>query len=264
MSQPDPMPENATRRRLRWSDWLFSALMLALAGTCVFLGNWQMERLGEKEALIAAVDARLDAEPIPAPPSQDWAALDLQAWNFQPVTLTGSFRYTQTVTVFTSLSEARGRFSGPGYWVVTPFELAAGGTVFVNRGFVPEQYQEAAALGDLHGDDADTVSVVGLFRPGEAAGFMVPDPDMSNRIEWVRDPQRLAAMVDPALAPIAPFYVDLLAGAEGDLPQSGETVMQFPNNHFGYALTWYGFAIVAVIMLGFWLWRQRRPDPPAA
>ncbi len=34
---------------------------------------------------------------------------------------------------------------------------------------------------------------------------MTPEADMSNRIEWVRDPARLAQMADPALAPIAPF-----------------------------------------------------------
>ncbi len=247
-----------TRRSLRWTDWLFTALMLALAVTCIFLGNWQMERLAEKEELVSAVDTRLSSEPIAAPPVSDWDALAIDAWTFQPVTLTGTFRYTQSLTVFTSLTNARGRFSGPGYWVMTPFELVDGGTVFVNRGFVPEQYQEAAVHGDLHGDDPDVVTVTGLFRPGEKAGFMVPEPDMSTRVEWVRDPERMAAMVDPALAPIAPFYVDLLAGVDGDLPQGGETKVSFTNNHFGYALTWYGFSIVAVVMLGFWLWRQTR------
>jgi Uncharacterized conserved protein len=249
-------------KKLRWADWLFTALMLVLAGTCLFLGQWQMQRLGEKEALIAAVDARLDAEPVPVPPAGEWNGLDMDAWNFQPVSLAGTYRYTQTLTVFTSLADARGRYSGPGYWVVTPFELAGGGTVFVNRGFIPEQYQEAAVMGDLHGDDPGIVTIIGLFRPGEEPGFMVPEPNMSARIEWVRNPERMAAMVDPALAPVAPFYVDLLAGAPGDLPQGGETVVSFPNNHFGYALTWYGFAIVAVVMLGFWLWRQTRPEPP--
>lgn len=249
-------------KNLRWTDWLFTALMLVLAGTCLFLGQWQMQRLGEKEALIAAVDARLDAEPVPVPPAGEWNGLDMDAWNFQPVSLAGTYRYTQTLTVFTSLADARGRYSGPGYWVVTPFELAGGGTVFVNRGFIPEQYQEAAVMGDLHGDDPGIVTIIGLFRPGEEPGFMVPEPNMSARIEWVRNPERMAAMVDPTLAPVAPFYVDLLAGAPGDLPQGGETVVSFPNNHFGYALTWYGFAIVAVVMLGFWLWRQTRPEPP--
>ncbi|WP_332701065.1 SURF1 family protein [Devosia sp.] len=235
--------------------WTFVALMLALAVTCVWLGSWQMQRLAEKDALIAAVASRLNADPISAPPAEQWASLDLEALNFQPVSLTGAFRYNQTVTVFTSLSNARGAASGPGYWVITPFVLAEGGTVFVNRGFIPEDFQEAAVT-DPQGEDGQ-ITITGLLRPGEAAGFMTPGPNTSDRIEWVRDPGRLAAMVDPALAPFAPFYVDLPAGAPGELPQGGETVIEFPNNHLGYAYTWYGFAIVAVVMLGFWLARQR-------
>ena len=235
--------------------WTFAVLMLALAATCAWLGTWQMQRLAEKEALVAAVDARLDADPVPVPQAEQWAELDLEALNFQPVSLTGAFRYNQTVTVFTSLANARGPADGPGYWVVTPFLLAEGGTVFVNRGFVPQDYQEAAVT-DGQGEDGQ-VTISGLLRPAEAAGMMTPGPNTSDRIEWVRDPQRLAEMVDPALAPFAPFYVDLPAGPPGELPQGGETVVEFPNNHLGYAYTWYGFAIVAVVMLAFWLARQR-------
>ena len=235
--------------------WTFAVLMLTLAATCAWLGTWQLQRLGEKEVLVAAVDARLDADPVPVPPAEQWTELDLEALNFQPVSLTGAFRYNQTVTVFTSLANARGPADGPGYWVVTPFLLAEGGTVFVNRGFVPQDYQEAAVT-DGQGDDGQ-VTISGLLRPAEAAGMMTPGPNTSDRIEWVRDPQRLAEMVDPALAPFAPFYVDLPAGPAGELPQGGETVVEFPNNHLGYAYTWYGFAIVAVVMLAFWLARQR-------
>ena len=244
------------RRPSRLKTGLFIVLMLALTGVCLWLGNWQLKRLAEKEALIAAVDARLHAAPIGIPPIGQWSALDLEALNFQPVTLTGSFRPDQTVTVFTSLTNPHGPASGPGYWVVTPFVLREGGTVFVNRGFVPEQFQEAA-LGDLDGADVP-VTINGLLRPGEEAGWLVPEPDTSNRVEWVRDPERLANMVDPALAPFAPFYVDMEAGAPGTLPQGGETVVEFPNNHLGYALTWFGFAIVAPVMLAAWLWTQRR------
>ena len=242
-------------RTIPAKSWIFVAVMLLLAATCAWLGNWQMQRLAEKEALIAAVDSRLDAEPIPLPPAAEWSSLDLEQLSFQPVTLTGSFRYNQTVTVFTSLANARGPASGPGYWVVTPFQLADGGTVFVNRGFIPQDFQEAAVT-DGEGGDAQ-VTITGLLRPAEAAGMMTPAPNMSDRIEWVRNPERLAAMVDPALAPFAPFYVDLPAGPPGELPQGGETVIEFPNNHLGYAYTWYGFAIVAVVMLGFWFARER-------
>jgi|SRR5215217_6373027 len=246
---------NQKRGLGRVMTWTFVVLMLVLAVTCAWLGVWQMHRLADKEALIAAVDQRLGADPIPVPPSAEWATLDVEALNFQPVSLTGSFRYNQTVTVFTSLANARGPASGPGYWVVTPFVLTDGGTVFVNRGFVPQDFQEAAVT-DAQGDDGQ-VTISGLLRPSESAGFMTPGPNTSDRVEWVRDTVRLAAMVDPALAPVAPFYVDLPAGPAGELPQGGETVVEFPNNHLGYAYTWFGFAIVAVVMLGFWLARQR-------
>jgi surfeit locus 1 family protein len=236
---------------------VFAVIMLALAGTCVWLGTWQLQRLAEKEALIAAVSQRLGAEPVPVPPVSDWPSLDLEALNFQSMTLTGAFRYNQTITVFTSLTAARGPASGPGYWVMTPFVLNAGGTVFVNRGFVPAEFQETAVT-DAEGDESQ-VTITGVLRPSEGTGFMTPEPDSSNRIEWVRNIDRLATMADPELAPFAPFYVDLPAGPPGQLPQGGETVVEFPNNHLGYAFTWFGFAIVAVVMLAFWLWRQSHP-----
>ena len=47
----------------------------------------------------------------------------------------------------------------------------------------------------------------------------------------------------------------------GTLPQGGETVVEFPNNHLGYAITWFGFALIAPILLVFWLRRTRRPRP---
>lgn len=255
MTEPQSAP---SMRGLRWTDFVFAALMITLAIVCFLLGNWQMQRLGQKEAQIAAVAAMQDAPPVPVPPSANWANLDLDALNFQPVTLTGSYRYNQTLTVFTSLSDARGQFGGPGYWVVTPFVLDGGGTVMVNRGFIPSEFQEKAVHGEFNGGEETTETISGLLRPSEQASFATPETNTSSRIEWVRDTTRLAAMVDPALAPVAPFYVDLPEGEPGVLPQGGETVFSFANNHFSYAFTWYGFSAVAIIMLIYWLWRQRR------
>jgi surfeit locus 1 family protein len=235
--------------------WTFVVLMSILAVVCFWLGGWQMDRLAEKDALIAAVDERVGSAPIPVPAASDWPQLDLEPFNFQPVELTGRFRYGQTVKVFTSLADANGQYSGPGYWVMTPLGLSTGGTVWVNRGFVPQTAQDAVVTAS--DTDAEIVVVTGLLRPGEDVGFAVPDPDRTNRVEWVRNIARLSAMADPNLAPFAPFYVDMPAGAPGELPQGGETVMNFSNNHLGYAYTWYGFSIVAVVMLGFWFFRQR-------
>lgn len=239
---------------------IFAVLMLALAALCVWLGVWQWHRLGEKEALIAAVDARLHAAPVAAPAKAQWPTLDTTALEFQLVTVTGTLRPDQSVRIFTSLVDGKGPASGPGYWVVTPLVLPDGGTVLVNRGFVPE-----AKARDFAGGTPATalVTVTGLLRSPEAVGMFTPAASPADRIDYVRNPQRLGQMIDPAIGPIAPFYIDQAAGAPGVLPQGGETVVEFPNNHFGYALTWFGFAIVAVVMLAYWLWRQRRPAPSA-
>ena len=242
-------------RRLGFAFWSFILFMLGLTVLFAWLGIWQLERLAEKDALVAEVDRQLTQPPYELPPAGQWDAIDLETYAYHPLTLIGTYRNDDAVIVFTNLSEPNGQYGGPGYWVMTPFEARGGGIVFVNRGFIPQDFQEAAVT-DGEGDDSQ-VTISGLLRPAEATGFMTPEPNMSDRIEWVRDPARLAKMVDPAMAPFAPFYVDLPAGPPGELPQGGETVVEFPNNHLGYAYTWFGFAIVAVVMLGFWLARQR-------
>lgn len=243
-----------------WLFWSFIVFMLALIALFIYLGTWQLNRLGDKETLIAAVEARshLPAEPLPA--VADWPTLVPGDYDFRPVSLTGHFVPAQTIEVFTSISEAKGRYSGPGYWIVTPFVLEQGGTVLVNRGFVP--VAKAAEFADDTTAPAGIVTITGLARQPEVINSFTPAAEPAKRIEWVRNPERLAAMLDPGLLPVAPLYVDMPAGEAGTLPQGGETVMEFPNKHFEYAMTWYAFALITPIMLGFWIFRQRRPTAP--
>src|SRR4051812_42444935 len=93
--------------------WSFIALMLGLTVVFVWLGTWQMQRLAEKEALIGTVAERLGQPPSTLPPQAQWSTLDIEKLNYAPMSLTGSFRNDQAVTVFTSLDDARGQASGP-------------------------------------------------------------------------------------------------------------------------------------------------------
>jgi surfeit locus 1 family protein len=104
------------------------------------------------------------------------------------------------------------------------------------------------------------VTLTGIARRPEAVSSFTPMPDAAQRLDYVRDVDRLAALTSADLAPFAPVYIDLPAGEPGALPQGGETVLSFPNNHLGYAMTWFGFAIVTPVMLLIWLLRQLRPQ----
>jgi surfeit locus 1 family protein len=245
-----------------WRFWAFTLFMLALMVLFVALGLWQVLRLDEKERLIAAVAARFEQPPIELPPVAEWAATDSEQYDFRPVTVTGTYLPEATVLVFTSLGEARGTHSGPGYWVMTPLRLATGGTIFVNRGFVPQSARESFAGGGA--PEAGMVSLSGVARLGETVGGFTPAPELGKRIDWVRNPARLATLAGRLEPPIAPLYIDLPAGPPGTLPQGGETVMSFPNNHLGYVITWFGFAALVPPLLWFWIRRQRQVPLVAA
>lgn len=243
--------------------WIFIAFMLLLMALFIALGTWQVERLGEKERLIANVTARFNEPPKPFPPYADWKVLEGDGYDYRPVSLTGTYRPEQTVLVFTSLGEdAKGQYSGPGYWVMTPFAIATGGSIFVNRGFIPEASGPAFANGGAL--DTGLISIAGVARDAEAVGSFTPAPDLTRHVEWVRSPERLAAMAGDLPQPVAPVYIDLPAGPAGALPQGGETVIEFPNNHLGYIFTWYGFALLVPFLLFFWIRRQTARHAPKA
>lgn len=244
----------ATGRGLFWG---FIVLMLALMILFVTLGIWQVERLGEKERLVADVAERMNLPPAELPQVSEWAAFDPEAWNYKPVQVAGIWLPERTVRVFTSLADQRGQYGGPGYWVLTPLQLNTGGTVFVNRGFVPQDASDAFVTGGTL--DAGLVSLTGVARASEDVGSFTPQPDTAKRIEWVRNTARLAALAGEVPEPVAPIYIDLPATGQGALPQGGETVVSFPNNHLGYAITWFGFAVLVPFLLFFWARRQKQP-----
>ena len=96
--------------RQRGLFWGFIAFMLVLMELFVALGTWQVERLGEKERLIADVAARMDLPTAELPPAAEWSAFDAEAWNFRPVRLAGTWLPEKTVLVFTSLVDQRGQY----------------------------------------------------------------------------------------------------------------------------------------------------------
>jgi surfeit locus 1 family protein len=218
-------------------------LTLIVCAILVGLGIWQVQRLAWKEGLIAAVRERMHAAPIPAPPPPQWPTLDFDALEYQPVTVSGRYDNAHEAYVIYSLTSPKGPIGGVGYEVMTPFIADGGWTVYVNRGFVPTARRDPAtrAAGRIEG--ATTVTGV-LRRPADRAWFMPGDNAAKN--EWFsRDPALYAAAAD--LPRPAPYIIDAAADPSlpGGLPQGGETIVDFPNSHLGYAITWFGLALTA-------------------
>jgi surfeit locus 1 family protein len=59
---------------------------------------------------------------------------------------------------------------------------------------------------------------------------------------------------------IVPFFLDLERSttAPDAYPQGGTTQLELPNRHLEYALTWYGLALLLLIMMAIFLRGHRR------
>jgi surfeit locus 1 family protein len=209
----------------------------------VSLGNWQVRRLAWKEDLIARASVRPNEPVQDLPSATDWPDFDVEAGEYRPYRLTGRFLHYEEALVFTSLPDPKGKFGGPGFWVVTPFMPEGGGTVLVNRGFAPQGRHLPAERGESASDKP--VSVVGLMRPDESRGLFTPADRPDENIFYARNVESIG-VAKGLLVPVAPFTIDLVASETppGGLPQAGETRMTFANNHLQYAMTWYGLAAV--------------------
>jgi len=225
-----------------WRALLFPSLAAA-AGLFILLnlGFWQLDRLDWKTALIERLEADIQKPAVPAPGDPAWDKLTEED-DYRHVSLSGRFG-EETVFYYTSLTSSVGAYDGPGYLVYSPFETDQGWTVLVNRGFIPHDLPEAVRAKAIAPPEGP-LQVSGLLRLSEKPNWTTPAPDAETRIWFARDTEDMAQALGVSGPGLAPYSVDLSAGftPPSGLPQAGETIVRFKNDHLGYALTWFGLA----------------------
>jgi surfeit locus 1 family protein len=249
---------NAPPQRRR--SWRGALLPAALVFTVLMgLGTWQLQRKAWKEALIASLDERLAAPSVALPSRTDWSKLDPANDEYRHVTLTGTFDYANEALVYAAASAFRPDVAdlGLGYWVFTPARLTDGSVVIINRGFVPQGRQDPKAR--TAGDPPDPIAITGVMRWPSARHWFTPNDDAAHNLWFTGDPTAIAAA--KGLGAVAPFYVEQeIPVPPGGLPHPGRLVVVLPDNHLQYAITWYGLAIVLVVVFVAWAASTRRSD----
>jgi surfeit locus 1 family protein len=220
--------------------WLGAAIPALLAFiVLVGLGTWQVQRKAWKEALIASLTERLAAAPVALPAAATWPKLDPADDEYRRVKFTAQFDHAAEALVYGAASAFRPDVSGPGDWVFTPARLPDGSIVMVDRGFVPDGRQDPKARAE--GQIAGPTEIVGALRWPETRHWFTPNDDAAHNLWFTRDPQAMAAA--KGLGAAAPFYVEQEAPVPpGGLPSPGKIVVNLPNNHLQYIITWYGLA----------------------
>jgi surfeit locus 1 family protein len=231
---------------------ILEATIFAVVGVTILigLGIWQLDRKVWKEVLIATVNERVAQAPQPLPPRESWPRLRPAGSEYAHVTFPAEFIEGQEALAYTAGSSLRPDVTGQGYWVFAPARLSGGSVILINRGFVPADKKDAATRSE--GVPHGSVDISGYMRWPEARGLFTPADDVKGNVFFARDPKAMSDAHHWSVA--APFYIDQEAPAPpGGLPKPGKIDVQLPNNHFQYALTWFGLGLGLAGVYIVWL-----------
>jgi surfeit locus 1 family protein len=236
----------ASRAPFRLNFWMTVCAVPALM-VLLGLGFWQVERLEWKQAIIDERAERLAAGPvdIAAVPETGWQDIE-----HRRVKLRGRFVHDREILRLNSV-----RHGQTGYDVITPMILENGGSVLVNRGWVPKAWTE----GDLTRRRPDgIIERVGVLRAGGKQGNpWIPDNEPGRDQWYFTDVAQMAAKA--GLTDARPYIIKLTPSRDlAGYPKGPHASFKIRNKHLEYAITWFGLAATLVII--FVAYHVRRRD----
>lgn len=212
-------------------------LGVAGCGVLISLGLWQVERLAWKESILADIDNRLLAEPVPL-------SLDVTeaANEYTRVTLSGT-PTGQELHVLVS-----GTAAGTGYRVISKVETALG-AILVDQGLLPLDAKDTAPL-------VAPMQMTGTLLWPDDQNSNTPEPDLAANIWFARNIDTMSAALETL-----PLLVVTTRTAPADprLTPLPVNTASIKNDHFEYAVTWFLLALVWAIMTLFLIRRTLRP-----
>ncbi len=217
------------------------------------LGVWQVQRLAWKTALLAQIAALQTAPPEPLD-----VVLNRLGRSGQPAQGEVDFvrvqascptlQQTPTLHLYALLDGVL----GDRLITACPLQDGRFRSLLVDRGFVDRDH-----LGEVRPGPGLDGPIVGVLRRPEPATWLSL-PNTPARNDWhTRDVSAMAAALNAsAPAPVVLMLERPAAPAPGPRPAAIPT--DIPNNHLGYALTWFG---LAVGLVGVYVAKLRRPWP---
>lgn len=228
-------------------------LMVALTFS---LGQWQLGRAAQKEALQAAIDAQ---KQLPALDGPALTAMENVADAVhREAALQGRWQAAHTVYL-----DNRPMDGKSGFWVVTPLLLAGSQqAVLVQRGWVPRDFTDRTRLPAVQTPDG-VVTVRGRMAPPPSKLYEF-DGAAQGRIRQNLDLAAFSAETGLALLPVSLLQAD--PASEGLLrnwpaPNTGV------DKHHGYAFQWFALCALLVGLYGWFqvfLPRRRASAAPSS
>lgn len=233
-------PKPKWRRLIAPGIAAFITLWLLIA-----LGVWQLHRLKWKEGILAEIHQAAISAPIPLP---------AHPTPFEKVLITGSWVPGKAALYGEIVHDSP---NGPvaGGEIIMPLRRPNGQIVLVDLGWVPQQ--TATPLPEPPG----TAEVAGYLHASIEPGWFAGTDDPAQNLYYTLDTGKIAAGLH--LTDVAPHILIAMGPLPppgSPLPQPAQALPHPPNNHYQYALTWFGFAFILVFEFIFFA-RKRLLEP---
>ncbi len=214
---------------------------VAMLAVLIALGTWQVRRLHWKEAILARIATAEASPPIALPPGPVVAVPP----PFTKIAVAGRFRFDLEARFGDDVRDMPGG-AAMGYGQIVPLERDGAPDMLVLRGWVPEK--RVAALDEPAGRQI----VTGYVRPAEGPHWFSPADDVADRRFYTLDPAAIGRAL--GLSNLEPFILVAVGPSEpGLFPDPARQLPRPPNNHLSYVVTWYGLAVVLLVIFGTWV-----------
>lgn len=226
---------------------LFHLLVLLAFVLLIGLGVWQVKRLKWKTDLLHRIDLLQSA---PARPIGPVLAKTPADFNFTRVEL--DCPDVETTPVLRLYAVYQGL---AGYRLITACALPGGAyrTILVDRGFVATPGAEAPR--PIPGVRISE-PVIGVLRAPEPRAIVSAENQPAQNLWYWRDLPAMARALNAQNPAPAFLMLESPAPASAE-PRPAPVPLNIPNNHLGYAITWFGLAAALVGVYLAMLFRKR-------
>ena len=223
--------------------WILTLAALLVAGGTFSLGQWQLRRAAQKEAVQAAID---DKNSLPALDGRALSATkNIADEIYRQAVFQGIWQAAHTVYLDNRPMNGRS-----GFWVMTPLTLqGTGQVILVQRGWAPRDFADRSRLPPVL-TPAGVVTVQGRIAPPPSKLYEFKGADAGP----IRQNLDLAAFRLETGLPLIEQVSLLQTGApsEGLLREWAAPNLGV-DKHYGYAFQWFGLCLLVVIL---YVWYQ--------
>lgn len=216
-------------------NWFWALLALACVTLFCTLGAWQVGRWSEKKIMVTSNQLQLQTRP------QDLLRVLPNPKNYQRVVLEGHFL---NETLYLDNQHHNHQL---GYDVLMPFVLGDGQTVLVNRGWIAGQGgRTRLPVVDV---PEGVITLKGsIYYPSDKQWVLGPDYEKTGENQYIIERLDLKLLNQLLQKSFYPFIIRLDQDSSHGFVRDWPVVSMPPERHLAYAVQWFSFALVTVII----------------